>query len=279
MILNDADIRGLTSSANLLTEHDPDNIRNCAYTLRASSVFRPETGEQELLNVSAGSRRQLLWEIGPAETLVVMTRENITMPSDVCGTYAPLFRLAKQGVMLLNASIVEPGYSGPLSCFLANFSAGPVTLRQDAPIAKILFHKISGPPAEPKPEVIERRRYEEDLAEDARRYHRSFMDVSGIEDRAAKKARSELKGLLIIGGAIIAVLLAWASLEPVLSKWIWEKTGFISATQRAEDVRLLKDIQNEQAVLKLQLEQKKANDDVAEQIQRLKREVETLKRR
>lgn len=232
-----------------------------------------------MLNVSAGSRRQLLWEIGPAETLVVMTRENITMPSDVCGTYAPLFRLAKQGVMLLNASIVEPGYSGPLSCFLANFSAGPVTLRQDAPIAKILFHKISGPPAEPKPEVIERRRYEEDLAEDARRYHRSFMDVSGIEDRAAKKARSELKGLLIIGGAIIAVLLAWASLEPVLSKWIWEKTGFISATQRAEDVRLLKDIQNEQAVLKLQLEQKKANDDVAEQIQRLKREVETLKRR
>lgn len=279
MILNDADTSQLVSSAQLLTDHHPDNIRNCAYILRAHSVFRPETGDQEILNVGDGSRRRLVWELGPAETLVVITREEVNMPPNVCGTYAPLFRLAKQGVMLLNASIVEPGYKGPLSCFLANFSAQRVTLRQDTPIAKILFHTMTGPPKHLYPEVIERHEYEQDLAEDAKRYHRSFMDVSSIAEHAAEKARGELKRWVMTGGILIGLLLTWATLEPILSKWMWEKTGFTSSTQRVEDITLLKDIQNEQAALKLQLEQKKANDEISAEIEALKREVQNLKKR
>jgi deoxycytidine triphosphate deaminase len=293
MILNDADISQLASSAQLLTDYDPEQIRNCAYTLRAHSVFRPGTGDQEILNVSDGSgfyatlvrsarklsRRQLGWELGPAETLIVITREEVNMPENMCGIYAPLFRLAKQGVMLINASIVEPGYRGPLSCFLANFSGQRITLRQDTPIAKILFHKMTGPPQKLFQQVIERHTYEQDLAEEAKHYHRSFMDVSGIEERAARKAIAGVKGLALTGGILIALLLLWATLEPILSKWIWEKTGFTGSTQRVEDFKLLKDIQDEQAALKLQLEQKKVNDENAAEIDAIKREIQSLKKR
>jgi|ERR1700722_1560405 len=279
MILNDIAIRSLISDRHLLADYDLEQVRNCAYTLRAHSVFEPETGQQQLLDATDDSRRQHVWQIGPNETLVVMTRETIKMPSELCGSYAPLFRLAKQGLMLLNASIVEPGYEGPLSCFVANFSARPITLRRDAPIAKIVFHRMTGPPEDLKPEVISRNKYEEELAEDAQRYHRTFMDVTGIEERAAKQAKSEFRSLVFLGGTLIALLLAWASLEPILSKWIWEKTGLTSSTQRIEDIRLLKDIQNEQASLKSQLEQKKANDGLSTEIEDLRKQVRALQKK
>ena len=278
MILSDEEILHLARTSNLLADFDVKNVRNCSCVLRANGVFRPETGEKEILNTGDGPRRQLVWELGPSETMVVVTKEEVCMPANVCATYAPLFRLAKQGVMLLNASVVEPGYSGPLSCFLANFSASTVTLRQDAPIAKIVFHAVT-PPARVVPEVIGRQEYEEGLAENAKKYHRSFMDVEGIEKRAADKARSELKGWVLGGGIMVAILVSWASLEPIVSKWLWEKTGLISSTGRVEDVKLLKDIQSEQSILRQQLEQRKANDDLAAQIQELKREIAALKKR
>ena len=103
--------------------------------------------------------------------------------------------------------------------------------------------------------------------------------MEGIEKRAAEKARSELKGWVLGGGIMVAILVSWASLEPIVSKWLWEKTGLISSTGRVEDVKLLKDIQSEQSILRQQLEQRKANDDLAAQIQELKREIAALKKR
>ena len=279
MILNDSDIHALCASHQLLADYDPQHVRNCAYVLRASRVFRPETGEEEVLGALQGSGKQVVWEIGPSETLVIRTRERVKVPADTCAIYAPLFRLAKQGIMLLNASIVEPGYEGPLSCFLANFSAQRVTLRQDGPIAKILFQKLTDPPAALKPEVVEEKSYQEDLAEYAKRFHRSFMDVTGIEARAAERAKKELRGWVVGGGLLIAFLLIWASIEPLLSKWVWEKHGIMSTTQRVEDVKLLKDLEATQSTVKSLLERRQAEEELRMQVRTLQAEVDTLKQR
>ena len=58
--------------------------------------------------------RDVAWAIKPTETLVVMTTEAVNIPDDLMATYGQLNRLAQHGVSLINSSIIEPGYSGPL---------------------------------------------------------------------------------------------------------------------------------------------------------------------
>jgi deoxycytidine triphosphate deaminase len=263
MVLNDTEIQQRINSAQLLSSHDPGKIRNCGYTLRAGKVFQPKTGEEILLNVTANNTRAVVWEIGASETLIVRTKEKVKMSNDLCATYAPLYHLSSLGVMLLNASIVEPGYEGPLSCFLVNFSSERISLEPDAEVAKIMFHRLSAPPGSLKPMTIEDQKYEAGLAVYAKKFHKSFMDITGVEDRAVEKAREAVKKWVVFGGALVAFLLLWATLEPLLSKWLWEKTGIYTTTQRVEDTKLLKDL--EAAQLKAEIE-------------RLKIEIQNLKK-
>lgn len=272
MILTDVKIKKRIDSEGLLSNHDLASIKNCGYTLCIGKVFQPQTGKEEILNTPVGNTVARVWQIGPSETLVIRTREKVKMPKDLCAIYTPLHSLSRQGLMLINASIVEPGYEGYLSCFLVNFSSKPITLKQDDLISKITFHQLSEPPGDLAPLSIEDNKYEEMLSEMAMRFDKSFMDITGIEDRAVQKARDAVKRWVIIGGVLVAFLLLWAQMEPLLSKWLWQKPGIYTGTQRTEDVRLLKDI--EIAQLKLANEQVKQKRDL--EIAQLKAEIEKI---
>lgn len=198
------------------------------------------------------------------------------MPPDLCGSYAPLFRLAKQGVLLLNASTVEPGYEGPLSCFLVNFSAKTIALRSDGPIAKIIFHRLEHQPRELKPEAVSSLEYKQILSECAKDFHSSFMDVSGIAAHAVESARKELRNWVVIGGVLIAVLLAWSSMEPLISKWLWEKHGIMTVTQRVEDAKMLKDLQAAQTELNLLMDKEKTDDSVKQRLREIEAQLVKL---
>jgi deoxycytidine triphosphate deaminase len=244
MILTDRAIQIRINQEQLISGYHPENIRNCAYTLRAGYVFQPETGQEEILGTTSGSTSSVVWEIGPSETLVVMTRERVKVPRDLCATYAPLHRLAQRGVMLLNASLVEPGYEGPLSCFLVNFSSERISLGPDEAIAKIIFHTLTATPGQLKPQMITVAAYRQGLAQYAKKFHKSFMDVTGIEDRAVEKARGELKKMVVTGGVLVAILLAWATFEPIFSKWVWQFGGRpITNLEQVEVAKLRNDLQ------------------------------------
>ncbi len=226
MILPDNEIKKLIFQANLLNNHSDHNIRNCAYNLRVGKMVEPETGEVKDVNANDNSIK-----IGPSETMILITKEIVNMPENLCATYSPLFRLAKQGIMLINASIVEPGYSGPLSCYLVNFSSKIVWIKPGDEVAKIVFNQLLREPANISYKSIEENEYENERITDAKMYNKSFMDISGIEDKAAKKATSSVNSSIKFGGTLIAVLLLWATLEPILSKWIYKQTGMASTTQ------------------------------------------------
>lgn len=274
MVLIDTEIQHRITHEQLLTNHEPGNIKNCGYSLRAGKVFQANSGEEDLLGIGTGSTRKVVWEIGPAEVLVVMTREKVKIPSDLCASYAPLYHLSNQGVMLLNASIVEPGYEGNLSCFLVNFSSERISLSENQRIAKITFHSLSAAPGKLQSATINCREYETMLAKAAKKFHRSFMDITGIEERAAVQAKTVVKKWVTIGGGIIAVLLLWASLEPFFSKWLYEKTGIYTDAQRMDDALLLKDLQAARSALDASApSSREQNPD----IEQLRSDIENLK--
>jgi deoxycytidine triphosphate deaminase len=274
MIIPDSEItKRIQATPSLISNHDPVNVRNCGYTLRVSKAFQPESPDLLSLQSAAGRPIQNVWRIGPSETLVVMTQEVINMPDDLCGVYAPLHRLAKQGILLLNASIVEPRYSGPLSCFLVNFSSQAVYLSEGESVTKITFHSLSAKPNNPVPLSISPTKYERDLIQDTSKFTRSFLDVSGIEERASKKAQEGLRKSIALGGVFVAVLLLWASLEPLISGWIWKRQGLpTTLPERVEYVKLLKDLE----VASKSFEAQKETRELQEQIRLLQATVKEL---
>jgi len=234
MLLNDVEIEARVTSGQLVRGHKPEHIKNCGCMLTAGAAFEPGTGNQLVLEKEKAGT-PLFWELGPSETLVVMTNETVKIPGDLCASYAPLHRLATAGIMLLNPAIVEPLYDGPLSCFLVNFSSQKVQIAPGSPISKIVFHKVSNVPGKPKPQKLDADEYKTQLSKNATLFHRSFLDVSGIEDRAAAKAQGALKTVVFSGGLVVAFLVLFATAEPLLSTWLYEKTGVRTATQRTQD--------------------------------------------
>ncbi len=254
-MLNDTDIAALIMSNSLLTNHSANNIQNCAYALRAGKAFEPGSGDELILKPQHHH-----WTIGPSEVLIIETRERVKIPGDLCASYTPLQSLASKGVMLINASIVEPYYEGNLSCFVVNFSSRKITLAPDDRVAKITFHRLGSAPGKPKPLVLDSAAYDRSLADSATNFSSSFLDVASISNAAAEKARGALRSVVIGGGALVAILLLWASLEPLFSGWLWEKTGVTSATHRMRDAELAssveqlsKDIEHESQLRSLNL--------------------------
>jgi deoxycytidine triphosphate deaminase len=273
MVLNDAEITARIANERLLVDHDAANVRNCAYTLRAGKVFLPGTGEEELLHYPVAGAERHLWQIGPSEVLVVRTYEGVRMPDDLCATYAPLYRLSRQGVMLLNASLVEPGYYGRLSCFLVNFSSQTITIGPRSPIAKIVFHRVPRPTALVL-EPLDDASYDRGLADSAKKFHRSFMDVAGIADRAAEKATAAAKRAVVFGGIAVAFLLLWAQMEPLISTWLRKVPGWpTNAIERAQVTAARQEVESKMK----ELEFARSALQLQSELQSLKIELQSLK--
>jgi deoxycytidine triphosphate deaminase len=240
MILVDSDIRRLCQGGNpLVTPFEPARLQNCRYNLTAGKAFLPECGNLQELNVSndAGQRR-LHWTIEPTETLVFQTRERVRIPGNLMGQYGQLNRLANIGLNLINESIIEPGYDGYLSCFLVNLSKRPVRVNPEDESAKITFHELREMPADLKTLRIEEAEYSQGLSEAASIYPRSFLDIESLQSKISNATTDSVKKSITFGGVLLALLLAWSSAEPIISRLLWEHTGTVLDTSSAEVQRL-----------------------------------------
>ena len=275
MTLNDDRIRSLIDADGLIRGHDPRNVQNCGCMLTAGTVFAADTGEEVPLG-SGSTETQHFWELPPSETLIVMTREVVKMPERLWASYGPLNRHARSGVMLLNPAIVEPCYEGPLSCFLLNFSSKRVQIARGEPISKILFHELNAPPSEPAPMQLDDSMYKVDLSKAATLFHRSFLDVTGIEDRAASKAQRGLKNWLIGFGAFLTLLVGFSAIEPLISRFVLERTGIVTTTQRTADARLQEELERSRALLQSTNDVRDLETRVATELDEIKTQLETV---
>lgn len=249
MALPSQKIKELCDTASLLTPFVDSSLTACAYKVRMLNAYQPVTGECWQPTGDA-----LRYRLGPAELVLVETVEYIRMPVNLCATYSPDHDLARQGLLLVNPSLIEPAYSGPLSCVLVNVSAEPILLRRNQEVAKLCFHVLDPSPDRLVSEEIDREEYQHLLAEQALKFRVSYLDVLGLERRAAKRAQRALKSWVIGGGILVGMLVLWASLEPMFSHWLWHRTGVLSTTQREKDSVLLERLETTKVILDLRKE-------------------------
>lgn len=275
MTIVDNEIQDLVNKKGLIVLFESKNLINCRYNLRAGKAFLPKTGE-ELETGSVGGWRQFKkrdhWVVEPSETLVIMTTEKIKIPPNMYATYSQLNRLARKGLMLVNVSIIEPGYEGPLSCFLVNFSKDSVTLYPNDDVAKICFHTLSKVPDDPQKVTLGQNSYKRKLIESAKSYPKSFMDIGGIEERIVDRATKNVRRSITIGGIFIAILVLWNTLEPLTNKFIWQSLGVSTKTHQAE----LMQIQHNLESAKKDLSIASAELKHEEKINELEKEMEKM---
>ena len=212
MILSDGEIKRRVTSEKIIEFHDPKQIKYCGCELTLGNAVTPSTGV--ILSLTGKPRgwfsnvvkTSKCFVIEPSETVVLVTKEKLNMPQDLCATYGQLNRLANRGLMILNTSIVEPGYSGPLSCVLVNFSSQKHALSPGHSIAKLTFHQVYGIPEELFiSQSSTRDDYEVQASKNAIYLPKSLLDISGLEERVTERVGGKMRRNIILSGIIIGL--------------------------------------------------------------------------
>src|SRR5208337_891789 len=242
MILSDTDIKKRIQSDNLLEFYEPRHIKYCGYELTIGKVVEPKTGKilrtsnRQKSKIAALLRNSGCFVVEPSETVIVITKEKLNMPQNLCATYGQLNRLSNRGLLVLNTSIVEPGYMGPLSCVLVNFSSQREALTLGEPVAKLNFHQLNSEPEVKYPvsSTFTHEQYEQVASKNATSLPKSLLDISGVEQRVTERVGRRVKTNLMLAGVLIGLLLLWSELEGFFSGWIWKHTGLMSTTKQVE---------------------------------------------
>lgn len=281
MILSDAEIKGRVQNDKLIELHDPEKIKYCGCELTLGKVVAPNSGDVLSLDGklyslwSKVSRAPKCFVIEPSETVILVTKEKLNMPKDLCATYGQLNRLANKGLMILNTSIVEPGYSGPLSCVLVNFSSHRHSLAPGDSIAKVNFHSVKGTPDKLLTQSFNFDEYERMASKNAINLPKSLLDISGVEERVTKTVQSGVRRSIVLGGIVILVLLLWSQMEGFFSEWIYRRTGVMDTK-----IQIEKAVQIQMDQLKQQqLDYQRQNGELKQQVSGLQVEIRNLNHR
>src|SRR5579864_1438925 len=174
----------------------------------------------------------------------------------------------------MNESVVEPHYSGPLSCQLVNFSRLRLTLRRGQEISKLSFHTLNQP-INPRPYTLGDFQYDGMLIESAYVHPSSFLDIARVEARVREHMTREVKNSITVPGAILAVLVVIAAIEPWATNFVGSHYGVSLDANAREVTELRAEVRASEDVVLLRDQQAKLQAAV----QRLTKEVNALRTR
>lgn len=264
MVLSNKSIEKLVASGKLVTNFQKEGLQYCSYKFHVGKIIVPSDGT--VLESSDLHKQLNYWQkklqylsdllsqqpkygnkdagfviknekyiLKPREIVLFQTVEEVKMPKDVMAIYTSLNSIATRGIFLINSSTIEPNYEGPLSGILLNFSNKDFEMSENMPIAKATFHRIEEPEnISATSEKVEAKEYTDKLRKRAKKnYGRTFLSIkelgSEIEDSLNKKIIRSIS----ISGIILALLLAFATLQPVFYNLIWGVPSYQVSDRKA----------------------------------------------
>lgn len=196
-VLSDGEIRDLIANVQMIQGAADHNIFACSYQFRPGVIV--STGTEVpggcTYDWTGSTTAEDIYRVQPGELVWVRTIESVSMPTDICAFWWQTNRLSRQGLMLVNMSMVEPGYQGPLACLFVNFGKQPVTLDPDTVIAKLVFNRLGVPAQTPLDRHETRLSYDRGLIRAAMDAPVTFLDVGTIDTSLIAKRDSAIKDM------------------------------------------------------------------------------------
>lgn len=136
----------------------------------------------------------------PGHMVSVVTAQKLTLPDNVTGLATLVTSLTQKGILCLNVGVVDPGYDGPLSAMLVNFSSVEREITVDQRLFRVLFFEHA---KVKNLEKFTQHPVTYSCAIDARSRHQfseTFLNVQGVINLARKEAWK------VVG---VSILLNW----------------------------------------------------------------------
>lgn len=156
-------------------------------------------------NWAKGTRE---FTLRPGHMVSVVTAQKLSLPSNVTGLATLVTSLTQKGILCLNVGVVDPGYDGPLSAVLVNFSSVEREISVDQRLFRVLFFQHA--------DVLELERFTQhpvtySSAIDARSLHQfseTFLNVQGVVNLARKEAWKTIGTSIVLNWLPILALFA-----------------------------------------------------------------------
>ncbi len=133
--------------------YEPENVGPGSVDLRLGDRFRVFDSDNGTFDVDeradyrkiSNSYRRDKLVIQPQETVLGITKERITLPSNLCGWLEGRSRFARLGLMVhISASFMQPGISNHQVLEISNMGHLPMRLHAGTRICQFVFQETRG---------------------------------------------------------------------------------------------------------------------------------------
>ena len=116
-------------------------FQQCSIDLHVGYIYVPETDPEK----PGGSLKPKTDEhmLGIGHTIMIRTKEEITLPNDLGAICFSPSRLALKAILITNTGHVDPGYSGHLHFTAINMGNEPFSFRSKDIICTMVFFRLS----------------------------------------------------------------------------------------------------------------------------------------
>jgi len=157
--------------------------------------------------------------LGPNEMVQVTSKEIFDLPDDITAHVSYKTGLTSEGIWALTVGIVDPGWNGPVSTTLFNFSKVHFPIRRGDVFLRVSFFQHSR--TENSTSVTSLREYSRKVQKTAvTNFGRQFLDADKVAEAAGLVAMKKMRNSALKWIAVIAVvftilqlLVTWGPVE------------------------------------------------------------------
>jgi len=241
-VLSDSEIRRRIALGELVPGGLDERATECSYSFVPGKAFLAGQAAAPIDFVATPTADVF---VNPGEMIWVRTLEAVKIPHDVVGFWWQTNTLSRKGLMLVNMSMVEPGYQGDLACLFVNFGNDKIVIDSHTIVAKMVFATVSGTVAHPFTGRPKRPDYDATIRQLAVSQPSSFLQIGEISINLQQARLEALKAVQEEGNAVKAAAareLTTARAEALETfknedvpsalrkSYIWAGAGFIILT-------------------------------------------------
>ena len=147
-VLSEATLKHYIGAGQIVVGGRESDIRGQSYSCHAAKIFLVGLAILKVIRqpwwIGQIPRGLTFIESSRANSFGSESRETVSLPSDVCAFWWQTNSLSRKGLMLINMSMVDPGYEGSLACLFVNFGRQPVDIDPGITVARLVFHRLDG---------------------------------------------------------------------------------------------------------------------------------------
>ncbi len=126
------------------------DVEPASYDLHAGTAIWkeviPSSGKSKIrkigYDIPASRFGQEVIHLQPGQVMFIITREEVKMPKELCGTVYAKNKFSREGILALTTGHIDPGVHCPIVIRLINLRSIPYTFQIGDPIYTIVFNTL-----------------------------------------------------------------------------------------------------------------------------------------